>query len=147
MLLPSPDQRRVWGFIFNSHLVKCLLKRPKALAVDGWPVTSFWVVFFKTIFPSLALVELQRCKTNRIHSSWKKPVQSAFPFKFLGHLSFCSVQKHLSPLATAFPGNVVTEMVLIAEIIGRPKGPVCCHLLQALCCACHKLWDKFIASG
>lgn len=139
MLLPSPDQCRVWGFIFNSHLVKCLLKRPKALSEDGWPVASFWVVVFKTILPFLALVELQRCRSNRIHSSWKKPVLSAFPFKFLGHLSFCSVQKHLSPLATAFQGNVVIGMVLIAEIIGRLKGPVCCHLSQALCCACHKL--------
>lgn len=59
MLLPSPDQRRVWGFIFNSHLVKCLLKRPEAPSVGGWPETSFWVVSFKAIFPSLALVELQ----------------------------------------------------------------------------------------
>lgn len=147
MLLPFPDQHRVWGFIFNSHLVKCLLKKPKALSVDGWPVTSFWIVFFKTIFPSLTLVEVQRCKSNRIYSSWKKPVLTAFPFKFLDHLSFRSVQKHLSPLATAFPGNVIISVVLIAKIIGRPKRPVCCHLLQALCCACLKLLDKVIASG
>lgn len=35
MLLRFPGHRRVWGFIFNSHPVKCLLERPKALAGDA----------------------------------------------------------------------------------------------------------------
>lgn len=107
----------------------------KALAAAAvWPRTPFGTEFFRTIFSSLAPVELQRCKSNRIHSPWKKPVLSAFPFNFLGHLSFCSVQKHLSPLATAFLGNVVIGLLLIAELTGRCKGPcsVICHKLFAV---------------
>lgn len=48
-----------------------------------------------------------------------------------GHCRMTSDQetgkKHLSSLATVFPGNVVIGKLLIAEIIGRPKGPVCYH--------------------
>lgn len=72
---------------------------------------------------------------------------SALSFQFLGDLSFSSVWKHLSPLATAFPGAVVTGMILIAGIIEGPKGPLCCRLFQALYCVSYKLSDKFIASG
>lgn len=81
--------------------------------------------FSSPFYPPPALVELQRCKSNRIQSFWQK----AECFSLGIPWSFWGVQKHLT---LWHPGDAVMGRVWIQ---GGP-GELGLSLLQALCCVC-----------
>lgn len=125
VLVPSPDQHRVWGAGFNIPVVKCSLQSSSLL---GLLCDAVLGGIFQTHFtpPHPALVELQRCESDRIQSFWQKSMLSAFPLEFLGH---SVVSRSISPSGHHLPRNVVIRLA------GRPRS---CHWCR-LCAVCHSL--------
>lgn len=98
VLVPSPDQHRVWGVTFNILFVKCSLQSPSLLGAALW--CHFGRYFFKSSLLPPAMVELQRCESNRIQSFWQKSVPSPFLLEFFSHFV---VSRNISPSGHHLP--------------------------------------------
>lgn len=93
----------------------------------------FQGVFFKSILPlSPTLVELQRCKSNRIQSFWQKSVLSAFPLEFLGH---SVVSRGISPSGHCLPRRCCHRDGSNCWGDREAQGTWSCHCCR-LCAVC-----------